>query len=116
MANPNPSYGSTGENPASQADQSYVQDEMMQDDLENAEDTARRESIEAGIEELRLRISQAQAALQSVAGDMMSAGKEAAASLDDSVRQSIERQPYTAVLIAALVGFVIGSVNAQGRH
>jgi ElaB/YqjD/DUF883 family membrane-anchored ribosome-binding protein len=91
----------------------YGRDQLSGEDFESVEEEARRESIEAGIAELRARLAEAQAALQSVAGDMLEIGRQKAAGIDDSVRDSIERQPYTAVLIAALIGFVLGSVNAR---
>jgi ElaB/YqjD/DUF883 family membrane-anchored ribosome-binding protein len=84
------------------------------DDFNDAEDVARRERIEASIEELRARLNDVQAVIKSLAADMIDAGRDTAASYDDAFRRSIERQPYTAVLVATLIGFVVGSVNAQG--
>jgi ElaB/YqjD/DUF883 family membrane-anchored ribosome-binding protein len=86
------------------------------EELESDEDLARRERIEAGLEELRARVAEAQAALQTLAGDVIAAGKETAQSIEDTVRRSIERQPYTALTLAALVGFVLGSINSRDRR
>jgi ElaB/YqjD/DUF883 family membrane-anchored ribosome-binding protein len=92
-------------------------DDMDADDLAEGfaggEESDRWQRIEAGVEELTARIGEVQTALQSLAGDMMAAGKETAASMDDSVRRSIERQPYTAVILAAFIGFILGSMNSR---
>jgi ElaB/YqjD/DUF883 family membrane-anchored ribosome-binding protein len=119
MANPNsPGGGMQSDKEADMAQSGPVNEQagFMGQDSDSLDDSANWEDIEAGIEELRARVAEAQVALQSLAGDVMAAGKDTAASVEDTVRQSIERQPYTAVLIAALIGFVIGSMNANHRR
>lgn len=117
MANPNSPYsgGMSGEN-AGQSSASGGRADEIAGEAYDDDDAAQREQIEVGLEELRLRVAEAQDALQSLAGDVMEAGRQKAASVEDSVRRSIETQPYTAVLVAALVGFVIGSMNHGRRY
>jgi ElaB/YqjD/DUF883 family membrane-anchored ribosome-binding protein len=118
MANPNSPGGGmqSDEEDRAQSGLGSERAGFMAQDSDNLDDSAKWEDIEAGIEELRARVAEAQVALQSLAGDVMAAGRDTAASVEDTVRQSIERQPYTAVLIAALIGFVIGSMNANHRR
>jgi hypothetical protein len=85
-------------------------------DLQDGEMTEEHEKIEAGIEELRLQLSEAQRTLRDIAGELGVDDEAGPESIADILKDSIERQPLTAVVVAGLVGFFVGSIHSRGSR
>jgi ElaB/YqjD/DUF883 family membrane-anchored ribosome-binding protein len=86
------------------------------DDLQDGVATESHERIETGIEELRLQVSEAQRTLREIAGELGVDDEPAPESIAEMVKDSIERQPLTAVVLAGLVGFFVGSIHSRGSR
>jgi ElaB/YqjD/DUF883 family membrane-anchored ribosome-binding protein len=84
-------------------------------EIDAEEARVRREKIEAGIEEIRERLSEAQATFSDLASDVGSKSAETAGLIADSfvasLRSCVRRQPVASVLVAAGIGCILSYLS-----